>query len=168
MEPGRRKGAVMISREDLKQMVMLAYLTDELLDQLVPITELLKFEETEFIFRQGDRADRFYFVLSGKVILEQRISSRITVSMSAVRVGYSFGWSAMLDEEHYTTDAICAESCQVLSFRAEKLKALFEREKALGYIMTQRLLRVIKKRYDIRTEQFIKAIRHHPDIASLL
>jgi hypothetical protein len=34
--------------------------------------------------------------------------------------------------------------------------------------MSQRLLRVIQKRYQIRTEQFIKVIRHHPDLGSLI
>jgi hypothetical protein len=34
--------------------------------------------------------------------------------------------------------------------------------------MSQRLLRVIQKRYQIRTEQFIKVIRHHPDLGNLI
>jgi len=34
--------------------------------------------------------------------------------------------------------------------------------------MSQRLLVILKKRYDIRTEQFIKTITHHPDLASLM
>jgi hypothetical protein len=34
--------------------------------------------------------------------------------------------------------------------------------------MSQRLLVIMKKRYDIRTEQFIKTIKHHPDIGTLL
>jgi hypothetical protein len=34
----------------------------------------------------------------------------------------------------------------------------------MGYIISQRLLRVIKKRLDLRTEQFLRAISHHPDL----
>jgi CRP-like cAMP-binding protein len=158
----------MISREDLKQIVMLRYLTDGMLDKLTPVSELLQFEEKEYIFRQGDKAVRLYFVVHGKVVLEQRVSANVTISLSGVRPGYSFGWSAMLDEDFYTSDAICAEQSRLISFRADKLKALFDQDHSLGYIMSQRLLRVIKKRYEIRTEQFVKAIRHHPDIGSLL
>jgi len=102
------------------------------------------------------------------VLLEQRISAEIAVSLSAVKPGYSFGWSALLYDEGYTIDAVCAEPSQLLSYRSEKLKTLFEKDNSLGYIMNQRLLRVIKKRYDTLTDQFIKAIRHHPDIGSLL
>ena len=158
----------MITRETLKEMVMLGYLTDEMLDELIPITELLQFDERESVFQQGDEADRFYFVLQGKVLLEQRISPTTSITLSAINAGYSFGWSALLDSETYTTNAICAEPCQLLSFRAAKLKALYEKNHSLGFIMTQRLLRVLQKRYVIRTEQFIKAIQHHPDLGDLI
>jgi CRP/FNR family cyclic AMP-dependent transcriptional regulator len=158
----------MISREDLKQIVMLGYLTDEMLDKLIPITELLRFDKNEYIFRQGDKAERFYMLQQGKVLLEQKITDMITVSVSAIKPGFSFGWSAMLDEELFTTDAICAEACKVFSFREKKIKTLFEKDNALGFIMSQRLLRIMKKRYDIRTEQFLKTIRHHPEISTLL
>ena len=158
----------MVSKEDLQQIVMLGYLTDEMLDKLVPITDRLRFDENEFIFRQGDRADRFYMLKLGKVLLELKITGDITVFISSIKSGYSFGWSSMLDDELYTVDALCSEPCEILSFRAEKLKLLFEKDHSLGYIMSQRLLRIIKKRYDIRTEQFIKTITHHPDIARLI
>ena len=160
----------MITRATLKQIVMMKYLNDDMLDELVPITELLQYDEKEFIFHQGDKADRYYFVLQGKVLLEQRISSTTTISINAVKPGYSAGWSAMLDEaeEYYSSNAICAEPTQLLSFRADKLKSLFEKDYHLGYIMSHRLLHVVKKRYDIRTEQFLKVLRHHPDLGDLL
>jgi len=159
----------MISRETLKQIVMMGYLSDDMLDELIPITELLQYDEKEFVFHQGDKADRYFSIIQGKVLLEQRIATGVTVSISSIEAGFGFGWSALLDEEaeFYTSDAICAEATQLLSFRAQKLKALFEKDYQLGYIMSRRLLHVVKKRYDIRTEQFIKAIKDHPDLGAL-
>lgn len=158
----------MVTREDLKQIVMLGYLNDAMLDKLVPITDLLLFDENDIIFSQGEKSSRLYMVKKGKVLLEQRITDNITVSISAIKPGYTFGWSAMLDEERYTSGAIAAEPCELFSLREEKIKALFEKDHSLGYIMSQRLLVIMKKRYDIRTEQFIKTIKHHPDISPLL
>jgi len=159
----------MIARETLQQIVMLTRLTEAMQDQLVQIAELLQYDEDELVFHEGGKADRFYFVLQGKVLLEQRISAEVTVSLSAVRPGFSLGWSALLDEEEefYSTDAICAEPTRLLSFRAVKLKALFEKDPHLGFIMTHRLLHVVKKRHDKRTEQFVKAIKGHPDLGAL-
>ena len=147
---------------------MLGDLTDEMLDKLIPITELLHFDEREIIFRQGEKAQRFYMLQDGKVILEQRITDKIAVSVSAIKSGNSFGWSAMLDGEVYTIDAVCAEPCKVFTLRDKEIKALFEEDHSLGFIMSQGLLRIIKKRYDIRTEQFLKTLRHHPEISNLL
>ena len=158
----------MVTREALKKIVMLSYLSDEMLDRLLPITELQHLEEGAVVFRQGNRADRLYMLKKGKVLLEQQISALMTVSISSIKPGFAFGWSAMLDQEYYTTDATCVEPCQIFSFREEKLKALCNQDHHMGYILSQRLLRVIKKRYDIRTEQFVKAIKTHPDRKALL
>lgn len=159
----------MITRDILKQIVSLTYLTDDMLDELIPIAELLQYDEKEYVFHQGDKADRYYSVLQGNVLLEQRMGSGITISLSSIKTGYSIGWSAMLGdaEETYSSDAICAQPTQLLSFRAKKLKTLFEQNYQLGYIMSQRLLHVVKTRYDTRTEQLIKAIKDHPELGDL-
>jgi CRP-like cAMP-binding protein len=158
----------MIAKEELKQITMLGYLTDEMLDKLIPITELIYFDKRAVVFRQGDKAQRFYMLKEGKVILEQRITDKIAVSVSAIKPGSSFGWSAMLDGEEYSLDAVCAEPSKVFSFQDEKIKALFEEDHSLGFIMSQRLLHIINRRYEIRTEQFIKTIKHHPEISKIL
>lgn len=158
----------MIEAKDLKKFVMLGYLSDEMLNKLIPITEVLLFAEDEIIFRQGEKADRLYFLKKGKVLLEHRITDHMTATMNAINPGYSFGWSAMLDDDLYSTDAICAEPSQVYAFRESKLKKIMNEDHSLGFIISQRLLYVLKQRYDARTEQFVKTIRYHPDISKLL
>ncbi len=158
----------MIAVKDLKQFVMFGYLTDTMLKALVPITEMLLFDENEMVFVQGEKADRFYLLKKGKVLLEQRITATLTVSLSAIKPGFSFGWSAMLENGLYSTDAICTEPCEVYSFRESKIKKLMEEDHSMGFIISQRLLYVLKKRFDARTDQFVKTIKLHPDISKLL
>ena len=158
----------MITEQDLKQFVMLGYLSDEMLKKLLPITEMLVFDENDKIFKQGEPADRLYLLKKGKVLLEHRITDKITVSMSAVKPGFSFGWSSMLVDDFYSSDAICAEESIVYTFKGAKIKQIMEKDHSLGFIVSQRLLYVLKKRYDVRTEQFVKTIQFHPDISKLL
>lgn len=158
----------MITVNDLKQIVMLGHLTDEMLNKLVPITEMLLFDENEMIFRQGEKADRFYFLKKGIVLLEHRITDTMTISLSSIEPGYSFGWSAMLEDSQYTSDAMCAEPCQVYSFRESKIKKIMEEDHSMGFIISQRLLNVIRKRLDVRTNQLVKTIKLHPEISALL
>ena len=154
----------MVSKEDLKQIEMLSYFTDEMLDKMLPLIDVLRFEDQEIIFREGDFADRFFMLKRGKVLLELRVSDKATVSMGSVKPGFSFGWSAMLDSGAYTTAAVCAEATEVYSVRREKLLNLLDNDHSMGYVMTQRLIRIMKRRLDIRTEQFIRLIKNHPDM----
>ena len=158
----------MIDVQDLKGFIMLGYLSDEMLERLIPITEILVFDQNEKVFSQGGKADRLFLVKKGKVLLEQRISDTLTVFMGAVKPGFSFGWSAMLDRERYSSDAISDQPSTLYSFRAFEIKQLMDEDHSLGFIISQRLLYVIKKRYDVRTQQFIKTIQYHPEISNLL
>jgi len=157
----------LLSIEDLKQVVILSYLNDELLEKLLPTIDFLQFEERDAVFREGDIADRLYMLRRGKILLEKRISDKITVSVGTIKPGFSFGWSAMLDGGPYTSNAICAEPCDVFSIRREKILPLMDSDHEMGYIISQRLLRVMKKRLDLQTEQFLRAISHHPDLETL-
>jgi len=154
----------MLTREDLKQIVILSYLKDNMLDKLLPIVDVMMFDEQDVIFKEGDTANRFFMLKRGKVLLEKRISDEVTISVGSVKAGFSFGWSSMLDGEAYTSDAICAEWCEVFSIRGEKLTKLLNEDHSMGFLLTQRLLRVIKNRLDHRTEQFLRSVQNHPEI----
>jgi len=157
----------MLTQDDLKHIVMLTYLTEPMLEKLSQIIDVLRFDKQEVIFRQNEPAQRFYMLKLGKVLLELRISDKVTVCVGAIRPGYAFGWSAMLEGGIYSTDAICAEPSEVLSFRKEKIMTLFEQDPEMGFRMYQRFLIMIKKRYEDRTEQFRLAIMNHPDMQNL-
>lgn len=157
----------MITKEDLKQIVMLTYLTDPMLDNLAQIIDILKFDRNEILFRENDPAERFYMMKSGNVVLEQRISEQVTACIGSIKPGFSFGWSAMIESGIYTVDAVCVEPSEIYSFKRDKIQKLFANDPEMGLRMYQRLLVIIKKRLDYRTGQFRKAIENHPDMQNL-
>ena len=103
----------MVSIEDLKSILVLRYLSDEMLDKVTRIVDILNFDEREVIFREGDEGTRFHLLKRGKVVLEKRISDKLSYAAGSVKPGYSFGWSAMLEEGDYTLDAVATEPCEV-------------------------------------------------------
>ena len=157
----------MVTTEELKEMVIMAYLEDHMLEHFVSITDVLTFNEKETIFRQGDTADRFYMVKRGKVILEQKLTDKITVSIGSVKPGFAFGWSTMIEEGYYSANAVCAEPSEIYSIIGNRIITLCQKHPDMGFLLSQRLLMVLKKRYDSRTEQFIKVIKNHPDMKDL-
>lgn len=130
----------MVSWDDLKSIVILSYLKDEMLDKLLPIVDAMMFHEDETIFKEGDMAERFCMLKRGKILLEKRISDEITVSVGSVKADFSFGWSSMLEGDAYKSDAIAAGACEVFSFRRKKIVRLLNEDHSMGYLMNQRLL----------------------------
>ncbi len=159
----------MLTIDDFKDIVIPSYMTDEMLEKFLPITDQLRFDEGDVVFREGDKAERFYFLKRGKILLEQPISNKITISIGAVKPGYSFGWSSMLEGTlSYTNDAVCSEPCEVYSIRGVKIRTLLDEDPRMGYIFSRRLLWVVKDRLNQRTRQLVSALKDHSEIGSLL
>ena len=159
----------MLSYDDVRDIIILNYLTDEMLDAIIPHLDILHFEEEDVIFKEGDPAERMFFLKRGKILLERRISDEISFAIGAVKPGFSFGWSAVVGEGlAYTGMTVCAEPCQVYSIRAEKIRSLLNNDHEMAFHFHQRLLWVIKNRLDHRSSQFVTVLRNHPDIESLI
>jgi CRP-like cAMP-binding protein len=156
-----------LTREDLNQIVMIAHLTEPMQDRLSQIIDEFKFDKDEIVFKEGEPAERLYMLRSGSVLLEQRISDKVTACVGSVKPGFSFGWSAMVDNGVYTNEAVCLEPSEIYSFKREKINKLFEQDPEMGFRMYQRLLELIKTRLDYRTGQFRQAIKNHPDMQKL-
>lgn len=157
----------MVTREDLKQIIMLTDLTDPMLDRLATIIDVLHFGEREVIFRANDPCDRFYMVRSGAVLLEQKITDEVTAFVGQINPGFSFGWSMMIDDSTYTVDAVSQEPSEVYSFNRDQILRLFELDSEMALRMYKRVLVIMKKRLAYRTQQFQKAIINHPDLQEL-
>ncbi|NNF46270.1 MAG: cyclic nucleotide-binding domain-containing protein [Desulfofustis sp.] len=157
----------MISRKDIKNIVIFKHLTDEMINKLLPEMELLRFTEGEMIFSSGERADMFYSLKRGKILLEQRVLNKVTISVGTVKPGYSFGWSALLGDQNFTLDTVCGEPCEVLRIKAKTLFNMIEEDWEMGYRLMHRLLHMVRRRLDGRTELLLKIIMDHPDMLSL-
>ena len=157
----------MATKESLRSIQILEDLTDEMLDKLLPFIETHHFEERDTIFREGERTGKFYMLKKGKVLLEKRISSKITISIASIKPGFSFGWSAMLDEP-LRLDAICSEPSVIYALNAKETFQLMEQDTHMGYLINKNLIRIVQRRLDLRTEQFSRVISRHPHIQPLL
>lgn len=157
----------MPTKESLLSIRILADLTEEMLGKLLPFIGLHNYEEREVIFREGERKNIFYMLKEGKVLLEKRVSSKITVSIASIKPGFSFGWSSMLDEP-LRLDAVCSEPSVIYTLDTGEAFRLMEEDPHMGYLIHKQLIQIIQRRLDLRTEQFVRMISRHPDIKPLL
>ncbi|MCF8061936.1 MAG: cyclic nucleotide-binding domain-containing protein [Deltaproteobacteria bacterium] len=155
----------MVSLEELNKIYLLQNLETGMLEDIRPFVELRDFQNREVIFREGDKARYFYMLLRGGVLLEVQASPSILISLGSIKPGFSFGWSALLPEESfYTSYAVCTEASDVLMIQADKLLSLMEKNHSLGFRIMEGVVRILKRRLERRTEQFLKTLRNHPDI----
>ena len=92
----------MVSIEDLRKMYWLSNLSNRMLEKITPHVELSHYQERDLIFEEGDRAEYFYMVKRGKILLEVELSKDIIISLGSVKTGFSLGWSALLKKSNYT------------------------------------------------------------------
>ncbi len=156
----------MASISELKQIYLLQNLETQMLEKLAPLAQKKDYEEKEVIFEEGQEADHFYMLLSGKVLLKVDVSPAVTISLGSVKPGYSFGWSSLLGLT-YTSQAACAEPCEVLALKGTAFKEMLDGDHTMGYQVMEGVVRILENRLKRRTEQFIKTLRKQMEIWDL-
>lgn len=158
----------MVPIEALRGIYILENLTDEMLEKIRPLIEPLQFKEREVVFEEGQKAENFFILKRGKILLEVEISEMIIISLGSIKSGYSFGWSALLSGPSHTSYAVCTEPCEVLATPGRKFLELLHEDDAMGSRVMEFVAKILKNRLERRTEQFLKVMSKHPDIQKLL
>ena len=158
----------MVSIEDLKKISVLDNLTQPMLENMRPLTQLNIFGERHVIFEEGQEADHFYMLLKGKAILEVEASETIMISLEAVKPGYSFGWSALVPGSRYKAYAMCVEPCEMMAVPGGRFLELLDKDHTIGYHFMKKVASILKGRVERRTGQFLKVMSKHPDIQKLM
>lgn len=157
----------MVTRDELRKNIILEYLTDDMLDELSAITIVIKAEKGKVIYKEGSPAQNVYMLKSGKILLEQKISDTIAVTVNSIDPGESFGWAFLLDRGANSLTATCCEDSEVYVINRDVVRNLMDEDNSLGYMMMKQLATVLKRRLDQRTTQFLKSVKSHPDITGL-
>jgi CRP/FNR family transcriptional regulator, cyclic AMP receptor protein len=104
------------------------------------------FRPGQEIFREGEIANRFYLIESGKVILESSGRLGDPVVIDTVRAGDLLGWSWMFPPYvwHFTARAV--EPTEAIFFYGTILREYCERDHSLGYELFKRMSAIMIKR----------------------
>ena len=98
------------------------------------------FEPGEFLLREGEPADRFFLIRSGRVALEIHAGSRGTIQVESVGAGEILGLSWLLAPARWHLDGRAVEPVTVFAFDAPCLKQKMDTDHDIGYALTQRIL----------------------------
>lgn len=120
---------------------------------------LEEFSTGEYLFREGDLANRFYLILEGKVILESTEKDQETVIIQEIGPPDVIGWSWLFPPYYWRFDARAVEQTRVVFFYGTRLLERCEEDARLGYDLMKRMSQVIINRLQATRKELLKLRR---------
>jgi CRP/FNR family cyclic AMP-dependent transcriptional regulator len=139
----------------LKEHPFLKELEPRLLKILVGCASNVVFQPGEFLFREGDEANSFYFIRSGKVMIETFIPEKGAVGIQSRGAGEVTGWSWLVPPYRWHFDARAVELTRAIALDGKCLRGKFDKDHDLGYAMMKKFAAVIADRLDATRMQLM-------------
>jgi signal transduction histidine kinase len=154
-------------KEALKSSEIFHNLTDDELDELLPLCQEQFYEQGTEMFCEGVQCNYVQTLKSGKVALETELSiSRSSVERATIDVlspGASFCWSALMEPNVLTSSGRCLEKTEIVALDGNKLRALLNENPQMGYKVANNLVRVVASRLENTkqtTERILSVVFH--------
>jgi CRP/FNR family transcriptional regulator, cyclic AMP receptor protein len=107
------------------------------------------------ILREGEFANGFYLIETGKVALESQVGFRESIAIQTVGAGNLLGWSWMFPPYIWQFTARAVEPTTALFFYAAILREYCENEHSLGYELLKRISAVMVRRLQAAHDQLV-------------
>ncbi len=117
--------------------------------QLALLTDcamVVRFAAGQVIFREGELANRFYLIESGRVVLESNGRLAKPVVIDSVGAGDLLGWSWMFPPHAWHFTARAVKPTAAIFFYGTILREYCERDHSLGYELFRRMSAVMVRR----------------------
>jgi CRP/FNR family transcriptional regulator, cyclic AMP receptor protein len=127
-----------------------------LTDCAIPV----RFKKGQTILREGEMANRFYLIESGRVILESGEGFGEPVVVESIGAGDLLGWSWMFPPYVWHFTARAAESTSAIFFYGTILREYCEKDHSLGYELLKRITPVMMKRLQAARKKMLSVYAH--------
>jgi hypothetical protein len=114
-----------------------------------------RFPKGQWIFREGDLANRFYLIQRGKVALESRFNGGEVVRIQLLGAGDVLGWSWLFPPYYWHFDARVLEPATAIFFSGTRLRAHCDEDHDFGYELIKRMAAVAIKRMQAARDEMV-------------
>lgn len=109
----------------------------------------------DVMFREGEVADAFYVVRSGRVSIQIHRPAGGAIIVDTVESGEVVGWSWLLDPPRWHFDAVASLETSAVRFEAECLREKCEADPAVGYAFLKQVDKVMAHRLTAARAQLL-------------
>ncbi|MFH1821905.1 MAG: cyclic nucleotide-binding domain-containing protein [Methanobacteriota archaeon] len=133
-----------VKPEVLKRMDIFEFLRLNELADIAELANVEEFEQGDFIFKEGDEADKIYMVLEGRVSIEIEASLGKRISVYTMTKGRFFGYPSLLRTKRFMTYAHCLDKVKVVTIVADELvNKIFKKDCRRGYLVIKKVAELI-------------------------
>ncbi|MEU2731953.1 cyclic nucleotide-binding domain-containing protein [Streptomyces griseoviridis] len=98
------------------------------------------------VFEEGQRADRFWIIRTGTVVLDLHVPGRRAAAVETLGPGDLLGWSWLLPPYSWHLGAEAKTAVEAVRFDATIVRALCEADPAFGKALSLRVAQVVAER----------------------
>lgn len=113
------------------------------------------FQAGQFISREGENADKFYFIREGKVVIETFSPVKGPIAIHTRQKGEILGWSWLVPPYRWHFDCRALELTRAFALDGKCLREKCEEDHDLGYELMKRFALVIVERLEATRFQLL-------------
>lgn len=150
----------MLTPEMLAEFDLFKDVSRETVQEVAAISEIVKVKKDDFVFREGEVADKLHLLVSGSIALRVNLTSRpdsVTVSF-VNRPHQTLGWSGVVTPNHYTASALCEEDSELVAIPSEKFMQILDGHPKDGFKIMLRITTIISDRLRNSRQALLKTL----------
>jgi CRP/FNR family cyclic AMP-dependent transcriptional regulator len=141
--------------EILRQHPFLHELSDEHMRLIAGCASNVRFPEGSHLIREGELANTFYLIRTGRVALEMDVTGRGALRIQTTGPGEVLGWSWLISPYRWHFSGVAVADTRAIALDGACLRRKCEADPAFGYDMLSRLAVVMERRLEATRLQLL-------------
>ena len=129
--------------------------SDDVLKFLCECSSTREIKKGQILFRQGENADKFYIVRSGRISIQMPAIMGPTLEIQSVDEGQILGWSWLISPYQWNFQTKAEEDSELLQFDGVAILARCEQEPKFGYELLKKFAGLMSVRLNAARQKMM-------------
>lgn len=130
-------------------------LDDSFIEFLSDSATKIRLEDGDALFKQGERADKFYLVRSGQVAVQVPALMGPTLDIQTLGEDQILGWSWLIAPYRWSFQARAVADSELIEFDGSAILARCEEDPKFGYELLKRFAALMSERLDAARQKMM-------------
>jgi len=131
-------------------------LSDDILKFLCECSETFEIKKGQILFRQDEKADKFYVVRNGRISIEIPAIMGPTLELQSLGNDQILGWSWLISPYKWSFQAEAEEDTELLMFDGAAILAHCEQDSRFGYELLKKFAALMSIRLDAARKRMMQ------------